>query len=222
MHAAISAHLLPSLTAHPFNQQLSAGTLPKADFLRFVILDKWYLRGLCRALNNTAERLIEPAHQTLFINLATKIVRYECEMLNKYSPLTSQPHLFSQQCINKEAAERYVAHLLTCSRSDPALAVASVLPCFYVYRHLGRVMSQTPRPNNPYQLWIASYSSPSFLQYTAELMDVAEVLGRDTALHPQMMDAFVTSTQHELDFLNSVYPAHSLSNRCDNSSMITL
>ncbi len=225
MRTAVPLSVWQRLLRHPFNVQLAAGTLPHAVFLRFVVSDKLYLQGLSRALQMAALGINPIEHQTVVAGLASKIVRSERDLLEKYVPSTTHAlGLFALPSPNP-VVQQYVQHLHQCAQHDPAVAIASVLPCFVLYRELGALMSPVVQADNPYRAWIASYASPSFLQHTASLTQVAEEMA---LLQPnqqqQMIAAFVTSTECERAFLDSVYPsAGTFADKfCDSTSSNTL
>ncbi|WP_319576548.1 hypothetical protein [uncultured Desulfobacter sp.] len=60
--------------------------------------------------------------------------------------------------------------------------------------------------DNEYQMWIDTYHSEEYEQYTQRFIDIVERLssGADEELHQEMLKAFTLSTQYELDFFEEV------------------
>jgi thiaminase/transcriptional activator TenA len=69
----------------------------------------------------------------------------------------------------------YTQYLLNmAANAGPLIAIAALLPCFWVYQKIGEHISKNQVNPNPYQAWIAMYSSEDFAQSTkkmAELFD---------------------------------------------------
>lgn len=225
--ASLPDNLLNDLLNHPFNTDLSKGTLSTQVFSDFIYLDQEYLAGFVEVLNQLAARSVNQNHQVFFENLANMTKQAEISMLDTYR-LSEHPHRFFQQHtsrpLNKLAMELYLKHLSICSQDpDFAVAIWSVVPCLYLYRELGKQMSQTPTANNQYQSWIDTYSDESFLNYTEQLIQIAEELSAHTELSEQVSHAFKLSFQFELDFFASVYTALPESNNaCDVASITRL
>ena len=201
----LSPELLSLIYNHRFNQQLANGCLPAEVFDRFIVQDNVYLKCLAGLLHALANRLKNTEHQPVLITLATMTVKAEEEMLSSLN----RDCFFSQTSPNK-ALQDYLKHLLHCATQDVEVAIASVLPCFYIYKKLGERMSANKQANNPYQAWIDSYSDAHFVEYTNKLIAVTTALAIET--HPHAIDAFITSAQHELAFFDSVYPASAQDN----------
>jgi hypothetical protein len=95
----------------------------------------------------------------------------------------------------------------TCSASVEE-AVSSVLPCLWVYREVGKNMAALPRvENNPYECWIALYSSVGFDASVNLAVDITNALGAHAspALSEKMLGAFLRATQLEWIFWDSAY-----------------
>jgi thiaminase/transcriptional activator TenA len=197
----LSPELLSFIYNHRFNQQLANGCLPAEVFDRFIVQDKVYLKCLAGLLHALARRLENTEHHSVLITLATMTVKAEEEMLSSLN----RDCFFSQTSPNK-ALQDYLKHLLHCAAQDQdvEVAIASVLPCFYIYKKLGERMSTNKQANNPYQAWIDSYSDAHFVEYTNKLITVTTTLAIEK--HQHAIDAFITSAQHELAFFDSVYP----------------
>ena len=197
-----ATHLWDDLMHHPFNSELTKGNLDASIFAHFLWLDKLYLNELATILKSIAANLTHPQDQNTLLALANMTVHAEQDMLSEFMPLevAKIPNL------NRDALDAYVSHLKSSAQLSSGVAVASVIPCFYLYLNLGQMMARTQTPNNRYQKWIDTYSDPNFQQETEALLVLVEQLAQDDSLHEAMVNAFVQSANHEMRFFESVYP----------------
>ena len=210
MRTAIATHL-NTIYTHPFNVDLYKGTLPRETFHTFLEQDRLYLYDFSKALKQTAVRLTDEKHKLLFHKLAKEMVQSEVNILHKYlpKPLTQtlfQPAHSSVQKIS--AISQYTAYLHeTTKHASIEVAVACLIPCFFIYSTLGIRMRPMTHENNPYKLWIHSYSNERFLLSTQSIIQTLEELSRDIGATDQkhIITAFVTSTQFEIAFWDSIY-----------------
>jgi thiaminase/transcriptional activator TenA len=94
-----------------------------------------------------------------------------------------------------------------CYEGAYPVAVAAILPCFWVYEDVGREIARAAAPSNPYQAWIDTYSDEGFaaaVRQAIEFFDVAANVASDS--HRQQMAAvFELSTLYEYQFWDSAY-----------------
>ena len=215
LEKAITPHLMDKILRHPFNQELHQGTLPIQKFNSFLEQDCLYLSDYSTALTFTADRLVKSDHKQLFYRLANEI-RIEANQLQamhpshtdvaKTTPTFFQPVQFAAEKI--PVISNYTQHLLTNSNHAPIeVAIASLLPCFFIYSRLGMHMQENVPEKNPYKTWIASYSNEGFLASTKSIIQITEELsqGLSTIAEQNMINAFVTSSEFELAFWDSAY-----------------
>ena len=188
---------------HPFNQELAKGTLEYRRFLFYLAQDADYLRGFSRVLALIAARSESSTEIEQFLELSKLTLLGERQLHAHFISSKDwdgiQPTL---SCIG------YVSYLLsTASLSSLEEALASVLPCFWIYKRLGLWMKPFATEANPYNLWIQTYSSEEFStavdQVIALLDHVAESASETTKL--KMMKAFETSAYFEWHFWEDAY-----------------
>lgn len=214
MHQAVDAETLRKIYQHPFNQQLHKGTLSPQVFRHFIIQDALYLRDFSRILQQLSTRLatVNADYAQHFLRFAEDTVKAEQYMQEKYlSKKTSTMHFFQSEVIEKiPAIAAYTNHLLTCAEKEPVpVAVASLVPCFWLYYELGKQMNEAAQDeNHPYREWIAEYVSEEFGRSVTTIIQCNNELGENASsdLQAQMIKAFVQSTEFELGFWESVLP----------------
>ena len=81
-------------------------------------------------------------------------------------------------------------------------AVASLLPCDWIYVMVGRELEKTGSPNPLYRRWIDTYASEEFWAVVEEMRGIVEtVSGRATPELKGLMKAhFVTTSRYEWMF----------------------
>ncbi len=201
-------HILQKIFNLPFNQELLQGSLPLEKFIFYLQQDALYLADFSRALSLTAARLPHNHHSRQFLRFADEAIQAEREL---HSQHLQRYHVPSFSSLDKSpACFMYTNYLLkTASTSAVEEAVASLLPCFWVYREVGNYMAQQTKKyeNNPYKDWIALYSSEQFDASVNAAITITNELGDVVSAHIQetMLTAFEYSTQLEWLFWDSAY-----------------
>src|SRR3989338_8919237 len=141
MQEAITPHLFDKIHKHPFNIELCRGTLLIETYHRFLEQDRLYLYDFSRALKLTAARLPHNHHRQLFYQLSEEALKTQQNLHHKYLIKHQTPRLFqTAQLPTKKipVVFDYTEHLLRCANhSPPEVAVASLIPCFFIYSNLG-------------------------------------------------------------------------------------
>lgn len=193
--------LVHNILQHPFNQELAHGTLPKKVFNHYLEQDALYLSDFSKALAITAARLPNTHQSQQFLQLSLNAIQAENALHLNY--LGKQPT--KQQ---SPACFMYTNFILKmASLSSVEEAVACLLPCFWVYRDVGRKIAVLSSQNNPYHDWITLYAGEEFNQSVDAIVQITNDLG-DTAseaIKDKMCAAFVQSTQLEWLFWDGAY-----------------
>lgn len=200
---------LATIYAHPFNTALAEGSLPQATFIFYLKQDALYLAAFSKALAMIAGRLPDDTHARQFMQFAIDAVQAEqalhTDYLNQYAKNDLENKLEIPQT---PAGFMYTNYLLRMvSLASVEEAVASVLPCFYIYNVVGKKMLAGLYPAHPYHDWIALYGSEAFEASVQSVITITNVLG-EAASHTtqnKMIEAFVRSTQLEWLFWDDAY-----------------
>lgn len=196
--------LLVKMQSHPFNQELAQGILPVSAFTHYLQQDEHYIRDYTSTLQILAERVdnsllrrdldiyardglaLEQAMHQVFFN------RFQIKPVDQQTP----------------ACSIYGTFLLENARNaSVAVALAALLPCFWFYWEVGQSILAEAINNNPYQLWIDTYSGGEFQhQVESLLVHVNEQASRvDDKEKKLMRDAFITSSLLDLAFWDCAY-----------------
>ncbi|AHE67036.1 putative transcription activator [Legionella oakridgensis ATCC 33761 = DSM 21215] len=105
---------------HPFNRHLYRGTLSPLAFRHFVMQDQIYLHHFAKTLMVITKRLPHKEQQYKFERLATRMIRTEQTLLQKY--LKPSPYLFFlpiQPEESRRSSKRIVCIFLTGRHMHP-------------------------------------------------------------------------------------------------------
>lgn len=204
--------IIEKIHLHAFNQELAQGLLPADKFIFYLMQDELYLADFSRALALTAAKLPNNQHVQQFIEFALGAIKAEqdlhCEYI-KNAQSTNCSDLIARQA---PACFMYTNYILRmASLASVEEAVASLLPCFYIYNEVGKKMLTNLKLHNPYYDWIALYSSESFSLSVQSAINITNELASKAscALQEKMISAFVRATQLEWLFWESAYQQES-------------
>lgn len=198
--------VIQAIKKHPFNQELADGSLSLEKFAYYIEQDILYLRDLARSLAVIASKAPLKFAKD-FLSFSDRALIAEQEVIHSF---------FRQTLDLQETGKRtpatlsYTSYLLQVSSMAPVeVAIASILPCFWVYRIVGQSITQNAgiASQNPYKKWIETYSANEFsdsLERAIRIFDEAALSASDE-LRNLMLDAFYRSTVLEWHFWNDSY-----------------
>jgi thiaminase/transcriptional activator TenA len=193
---------------HPFLTGLTDGSLDSDAFRYFVIQDSHYLRVYARALSLVAARATDPDAVALFARHASGAIEVEREL---HASLLEGLGLSAGDVDDHGSGPTttaYTSYLLgVCATGTYAEAVATVLPCYWVYREVGRELLTRSSPDPLYARWIATYGSPEFDAVVESVLAVTDRLGSDIgqAERHRCRQHFATTTRYEWMFWDAAY-----------------
>jgi len=194
-----------SITEMPFNQELMSGTLSLERFRFYIQQDGVYLAAFSRALALIAARCFNNTYTLDFIRFAEGAVVVERSLHEGY---------FRQFNVTGDAeasptCQNYTQFLLTKASLDQVeVAIAAVLPCFWIYKKVGdHIYQHQDSKNNPYQDWIDTYAGEEFGLLVEKAIHICDdVASRcSDSQREQMTKAFVMASKLEWMFWDSAY-----------------
>jgi hydroxymethylpyrimidine/phosphomethylpyrimidine kinase len=182
----------------PFIRGLGNGTLNRDAFVWYLTQDALYLRDFARALAQASRLAPTSREQAFWAGSAHDAIATELQLHESWLAPgtldTSQP---------SDTTTAYLNHLATAGcRGDYPTLVAALLPCFWLYHHVGQRLRPLAHANHPYRSWLNTYADEAFVAATADAIDI---VGRVAAAATQdarhrMADAFRASAGHERAF----------------------
>ena len=199
-----SKPLIDAIHAHPFNQKLMQGTLSRDAFAYYIEQDTLYLQAFARCHALVAARA-PLAHVKTFLAYAEESLIAEQEVVHAFF---RQLYQFKETGRLTPATISYTSYLLqTCALAPVEVAVAALLPCFWVYMDVGNAIAKNAVADNAYAKWIETYSSDAFSEAVHGIIAIFDELAEQSteAIRLAMEDAFYKSTCLEWHFWQDAY-----------------
>lgn len=194
-----------SIIEMPFNQELLSGDLLKERFQFYMQQDALYLGDFSKALSLIAARCFHHPYTLDFIRFAEGAVVVEKALHEGY---------FKQFDVSAAAeasptCQNYTQFLLTKASLDQIeIAIAAVLPCFWIYKKVGdHIYQNQSNTNNPYQEWINTYAGEDFGLLVDKAIQICDNVAAQCSVdqQQQMTKAFIRASQLEWMFWDSAY-----------------
>ncbi len=196
-----------AILAHPFIAELTSGSLSRERFVFYMKQDALYLQDFARALALAGVR--SPAVEELraFLEFAHGSIVVERALHESY---------FKQfeavlDVAKAPACFAYTNYLLaTAATAAYPEAIAALLPCFWIYREVGREIirrSSAGLRDNPYARWIETYASAEYdgvVDRAIAITDAVATTANDDDRR-RMRRAFEMSSRLEWMFWDSGY-----------------
>jgi len=200
----LSTEIIEAAKTHPFNQALQNATLSKAIFAYYIEQDSLYLQKFAQSHAIIASK-VSVEYIQHFLKYATSAYIEEQEGVHQFFKRN-----FNLKNSGKmtPATLNYTSYLLsTCAIEPVEVAIAAVLPCFWLYREIGLLMVNDVEANNPYIRWVEAYASDEFSRGVNEIITIFNTLGEQASnkVQEKMLNAFYHSTCLEWHFWNDAY-----------------
>jgi thiaminase (transcriptional activator TenA) len=199
-----SQPIFDQIIQHPFNQELSTGTLSIEKFKFYIHQDSLYLADFSKALAIIAAKAPDSQLSLAFLDFARNAVIVEKILHESY---------FKEYTIDSEAGKApgcftYTNYLIaTCSLHSFEVAVAAVLPCFWIYQKVGDIILSNQKKPNPYQNWIDTYSGEDFNKSVNSILAICNKIAENTsqATRREMLEKYQMASRLEYMFWDSAY-----------------
>ncbi|GAA4396277.1 thiaminase II [Nibrella viscosa] len=196
-----------AILAHGFVRELTTGSLPAEKFQYYIQQDALYLTDFSRALAQLASKSHQPDDILALTEFAANAIRVERILHESYFAGFG----ISAGAQKMPACFAYTNFLLTATAHEsPAVGAAAVLPCFWIYREVGKFIYAKAASPNPYQSWIDTYAGDAFDQVVSQMLNLTDQLadGASTKEKEKMAEAFRQSSRLEWYFWNDAYILH--------------
>ena len=205
---AANAALYETIRTMPFNSGLADGTLSEDRFKHYIIQDAHYLIAFGRALAVAAAKADDPDGIIQFTEAAKIAIVVERALHADYfkrfdvSPADFEATPLSPVC------HHYSSYLLATSWAESyPVALAALLPCFWIYAEVGKDIHARAAADNPYQAWIDTYAGDDFHEAVRAVIATTDRVA--TKASPETVEAmhhaFTRATQLEWMFWNSAW-----------------
>jgi thiaminase/transcriptional activator TenA len=197
-----------AILAHPFLGGLTDGTLDRSAFQFYVLQDSHYLREYARALALVAARAPHPEATALFAQHAANAILVEQSLHGGLLDDLGTTEVASTGSAPAPATLAYTSYLVaTCATGSFADGLAAVLPCYWIYREVGRELLARSSPDPLYARWIDTYGGEEFGQAVQAVLDLTDEVGppASRAAQASAMRHFATTARYEWMFWDAAY-----------------
>ena len=201
----------------PFLSQLADGSLDVKAFTNYIIQDGIYLTGYARAMSFLAASTNDRDESRFWASAAAEAITVEEEM-HRDLLVDSRLGAVHEELVASSSGFKaspttlgYVSFLVaTAASRSYGEGVAGVLPCFWVYAHMGKVLVEQAgqmSEGHPYKTWVQTYDSPEFDESTRQAVQILEQeLDRAPAEEAaRLRAAFEQACVYELHFWASAH-----------------
>lgn len=196
--------LQQAILDHPFNRTLADGSLDIDRFYFYLAQDSRYLAGFAKALAAASTRADIPDEAVFYAKSAQTALVAERTLHAGYLDGVDTAGI-----VTAPSGLAYVSFLHSVALTgDYAELVAAVLPCYWVYQHVGsniagRIGDVT---KHPYGKWIATYSDAEFAASVESAKGIADRVAKDHPEHVESMTAlFVRASEYEWMFWDAAW-----------------
>jgi thiaminase (transcriptional activator TenA) len=167
---------------HRFLQGLADGSLPRDSFRFYVIQDALYLRDYARALAVCAAKAPDEETIEMFCEHAAGAIAVERRLHESF---------FADFGLSEEEVRAtpmaptnlaYTSYLLaaTYGGSFPQ-SLGAVLPCYWIYWEVGKVLIERGSPEPLYRRWIETYGGEEFAEIVRAILTLCNRIGEELA-----------------------------------------
>ncbi len=194
--------------ALPFIRELTAGTLDHERFKFYVMQDSLYLNSYSRALSLTAAKAPHADAMLRFAKSAQEAITVERALHAGFLRQFGVSDAELKKAEKSPTCAAYTNFLLaTAAVGSYEELVAAILPCFWIYWHVGHQIAKVAKPDNPYINWINTYTDPGFEAAVKAVISLVDEAAQAATLETTaaMRKAFVLSSVYEWMFWDSAY-----------------
>lgn len=196
-----------AILAHPFLAELADGTLSRDRFVFYMQQDGLYLEDFGRALGLAGVKAPDAASLKAFLDFGSVAVAVERALHESYF----EEYGASPDVEKAPACFAYTSFMIgAASNGSYAEAVATLLPCFWIYREVGTHIYKTATASlegNPYRRWIETYADEEYneaVERAIGLTNAAAEAASDRE-RERMRANFRRASQLEWMFWDSAY-----------------
>lgn len=190
--------LLDQIKQHPFQQQMAQGTLSRKVFGHYLQQDRIYLSNYSQEMLRFAQLVEEgPLREQFRIFAADSMAAEQAlheQLMADFGVDASEATPTTLQYM------RHTSQYL--EQGDLSLALASILPCMWIYNELGHFVQSIAQggKDNPFHAWIECYSSPLMDEGVPVMQQLINQLaeGEDVQRRALMRRVFMQGVELEL------------------------
>lgn len=192
----------------PFVREVGDATLDERSFACFIGEDVLYLDEFARVLASGAIWATTAETRQLFLQHASTVYAVEQALHVTIAPQVGIDVDVVRTREPRPVTAAYTNHMHRAAATGPLEAVAAaVLPCYWVYKHVGDMLAASPPSNELYRTWVETYSSPEFAEAVEAQLQLIDDLAAAASpeLVARMHRLFRQSLRYEWMFWDQAY-----------------
>lgn len=193
---------------HPFLRGLTDGTLPEECFEHYVLQDALYLREYARTLSLVGVRSGDEAALVMFDEHSSGAIAVERSLHDGFLKEFGLPGDAVEQTTPAPTTLAYTSFLLrTAALGEYPEALGAVLPCYWIYREVGKTLLEHGSPKPIYGKWIDTYAGDEFGALVDAVLDLTDRVCEDLdpSRKARVTEAFVTTARYEWMFWDAAW-----------------
>jgi thiaminase (transcriptional activator TenA) len=203
-----AASTYSAILEHPFVTGLADGSLDRASFQFYIVQDGHYLHGFARALALLAARAPTESETGLFARHTAAVITVERSLhAGLLADLTATQGDVSDPGIAPTTLAYASFLVATCASRSFSDGVAAVLPCYWIYREVGKRLLALSSPDPLYARWIETYGGDEFERAVEEMLELTDSIGGRLSApeRESAIDHFVITARYEWMFWDAAY-----------------
>jgi thiaminase/transcriptional activator TenA len=192
-----------AILEHPFVRGLEDGSLERESFEFYVVQDAHYLREYARALSVAAARAPSEADIAMFAEHAAGAIAVERELHETFFAELGLSEADVAATPMAPTNLAYTSYLLaTAYGGSFAELLGAVLPCYWIYREVGRELLEHGSPDPLYARWIETYGGEEFAEVVRAVLDLTDRIAPELseAERNRMAARFAATSRYEWMF----------------------
>ena len=197
-----------AILVHPFLQELQTGKLDEDAFAFYIIQDLFYLREFAKSLEHAADKAPDDKWRELLNRHARETIRDERRL---HESIFEEYGITAEQEAAVEPAPEAYAYttfmIASTSQGTFAEAMATLLPCYWIYWEVGKQLSGTGSKNAVYQKWIDTYASDAYGNVVKEIIGIVDTVADEASQEERasMKALYRRGCRYEWMFWDSAY-----------------
>ncbi len=202
------ASIYDEIVAHPFLRGLTDGTLTEERFHFYILQDAVYLREYARALSLVGVRARAEGVLVMFNEHSAGAISVERSLHEGFLKDLGVAREEAEKTGASPTTLAYTSFLLrTAALGDYPEALGAVLPCYWIYREVGKALLEHGSPNPRYQKWIDTYGGEEFGALVEAVLDLTDGVCEDLtpSQKARVREAFVATARYEWMFWDAAW-----------------
>jgi len=204
----ITSPTIDLISRHPFVTELTAGTLPKEVFARYVSQNYLYLGAYAKALALIAARSTDPKTVAFFARRAAYTIESEQAFATDLMRESGLDPTVFRHATPSPTCLAYSSFIKQAAALEPVpVALAAMLPCYVVYNGVAKSLVASGSPDALSQQWIDMYVDETFEEGTTGIQAAIDSAadGTSQSVIERMIDHARTASRYEWMFWESAY-----------------